>query len=150
MVINIKSMTPMDINTEIQKALKPMKDDIKQLSGQITETRAEVSSVKEVVDKINIALNGDGIYSRGLVKDIKENSNYVQNAQAKGLARRIILVCEHYERWLSEGKWDKLDDVIKEKDANARFKTMTGISNIASAIGFLISLATLFKLFGFI
>lgn len=143
-------MTPININTEIEKALRPMKQDIESLSEQVRETSKSISSIEKTVDKINIALNGDGIYSRGLVKDIKENSNYVQNAQAKGLARRIILVCEHYERWLSEGKWDKLDDVIKEKDANARFKTMTGISNIASAIGFLISLATLFKLFGFI
>lgn len=127
-----------------------MKQDIESLSEQVKATSKSISSIEKTVDKINIALNGDGIYSRGLVKDIKENSNYVQSAQAKGLARRITSVCEHYERWLSEEKWDKLDDVIKEKDANARFKTMTGISNIASAIGFLISLATLFKLFGFI
>lgn len=139
-----------DIDTKIERALKPMKLDIENLSQQVRETSKNINAIAKTVEKINIVLNGDGIYSQGLVKDIRENSNYVQNAQAKGFKRRITSVCEHYERWLSEGKWDKLDDIVTEKKAKSKLRSMTGISNVASAMGFIISLVTLLKLFGVI
>jgi len=61
---------------------------------------------------------------------------------------KIDAVLKHYEKWLEDGKWDKVDDVIKEKEAYARFRKTTGVSNVASTIGFIISLLILLKLLG--
>lgn len=61
---------------------------------------------------------------------------------------KIDAVLKHYEKWLEDGKWNKVDDVIKEKEAYARFRKTTGVSNVASTIGFIISLLILLKLLG--
>ena len=51
-----------DIDTKIERALKPMKLDIENLSQQVRETSKNINAIAKTVEKINIVLNGDGIY----------------------------------------------------------------------------------------
>lgn len=136
------------IDQRIQSAFQRLSDEVNSLGCEVTKLQATSEATSKSISRIERVLLGDAEYDDdGFVKMIRYSYEHARRNEESKITEKGWETIEHYEQYKKEGKWDALDEIIKENFMTQRVKTFF---NLGSWAGILALITSLGGVLGFI